>query len=415
MTTPRDGGHTQTRLGVPSAASEELTRRGFLRAGATVVAASTIAGAAKNAMAQDTPWEQTSDKKVRMGVVGGGFGMSFHWNQHPNCIVEAVSDLIPDRRERLMGKYECEKSYESLERLVLDPNIDAVAVFSGAPSHARHVIHCMEHGKHVISAVPACLTLEEAAQLKEVKERTGLTYMMAETSYYRPQTITARRLFRDGVFGELVYCEAEYYHSTIGEASAGLSNRFGRRTWRYGLPPMLYPTHSTAFLVGVSGERLVKVSCIGTKNRDRAWTDNVYNNPFVNGMGMFLTDQGHPFRCNVCWDIHGHGERAQWLGSKSAFYMPGSGGQPMSLKVEGKAASAPGDYWHMLPEAMRQDTGHGGSHPFLSNEFIMALVEDRAPAIDLYEALAYTVPGIIAHESSFRDGEQLPIPGFDPA
>jgi hypothetical protein len=51
----------------------------------------------------------------------------------------------------------------------------------------------------------------------------------------------------------------------------------------------------------------------------------------------------------------------------------------------------------------------------LTNEFVMALVEDREPAVNLYEALAFTVPGIVAHESSFRDGEQLVIPSFDPA
>ena len=45
----------------------------------------------------------------------------------------------------------------------------------------------------------------------------------------------------------------------------------------------------------------------------------------------------------------------------------------------------------------------------------MALVEERAPEVDLYEALAMTVPGLVAHESSFKDGEQLPIPSFDVA
>ena len=45
----------------------------------------------------------------------------------------------------------------------------------------------------------------------------------------------------------------------------------------------------------------------------------------------------------------------------------------------------------------------------------MSLVEEREPAVDLYEALAYTVPGIVAHQSSFKDGEQLRIPSFDRA
>ena len=391
-----------------------LSRRGFIKTTAAGASGIVLAGAPTDALAAGPPWQQTSENKIRIGIVGGGFGLSFHWHEHPNCIVEAVSDLIPERCARLQSKYGCEKTYESLEKLILDPAIDAVAVFTEAPNHARHVIDCMEHGKHVISAVPACCSLEEAAAMKEVKERTWLTYMMAETSHYRPETITARRLHHDGLFGELVYCEAEYYHPGIGWADNELSTRDGKRTWRWGLPPMFYPTHSTAFLVSVTRERLVKVSCIGTrKPDDPGFQDNAYNNPFVNGMAMFLTDKRHPFRCNVCWDIHGHGERAQWFGTRAAMYMPGSGGQPFALQLPDQALSALPGYWHTLPEKMRYDTGHGGSHPFLTNEFIMALVEERAPEVDLYEALAMTVPGLVAHASSFKDGEQLTIPSFD--
>ena len=43
----------------------------------------------------------------------------------------------------------------------------------------------------------------------------------------------------------------------------------------------------------------------------------------------------------------------------------------------------------------------------------MALVEDREPAIDLYESLAITVPGIVAHQSALKGGEQLAVPSFD--
>ena len=67
----------------------------------------------------------------------------------------------------------------------------------------------------------------------------------------------------------------------------------------------------------------------------------------------------------------------------------------------------------MLPEPMRLASGHGGSHVFISAEFINALLEDREPAIDLYESLAMTVPGIVAHESSLKNGEQMEVPQFD--
>jgi predicted dehydrogenase len=396
--------------------SKSLSRRDFVRSTMALAGSAAVLAQVAHAAEGEPAWTPSSDKKMRIGVVGGGFGRTFHWHEHPNCVVEAVSDLIPERRNVLMERYQCEKSYESLEKLILDPDIDAVAVFTPAPDHARHTIACMEHGKHVISACPACMTLEEAAQMKEVKERTGLKYMNAETSYYRWETIAARELVAKGGLGDLVYTEAEYYHPLIGRARHDLSFRDGQRTWRYGFPPMLYPTHSTAFLVGVTGERLTKVSCIGTGDADEpSLKDNAYDNPFDNGMAMFLTDKGNPFRCNVAWRIHADGERAQWFGTKGALYMAASGGRPYALDLPHETVREVPDYFHRLPEKMRYDTGHGRSHPFISHEFVMAIVEEREPAIDLYESLAFCVPGIVAHASSYKHGEQLAIPSFDPA
>ena len=393
--------------------STNFSRRGFLQAGLLLAGTSLAASAVTDVIGEIPAWQLASDKKIRIGVVGGGFGCSFHWHQHPNCVVHAVSDLIPERRDRLMQTFSCSKSYESLEKLILDPDIDAVAIFTGAPDHPRHTIACMEAGKHVISACPACMTIEDAAKLKEIKERTGLKYMTAETSYYRWETITARRVHAAGLFGELVYTEAEYYHPLNEAERNALWFRDGQRTWRYGFAPMLYPTHSTAFLVGVTGERLTKVSSIGWGDDDAALKDNVYNNPFFNETGMFLTNKNKPFRCNVGWKLNAHGERAQWFGTKSSLYMPGSGGQPYAMQLPDKQVAEMPDYFAMLPDSMRKDTGHGASHPFLTNEFIMALVEDREPATNLYEALAFCVPGIVAHESSKKSGEQLTIPQFD--
>ncbi len=388
-----------------------ITRRAFLQSSAATAAALATLHAAA---AQEPEWQQTSDRKIRIGVVGGGFGTAWHWHEHPNCQVYAVSDLIPERRDALMRKYSCAQSYESLEKLVLDPNVEAVALFTPPSDHARHVILCMEHGKHVISACPACMTHDEAAEMKAVKERTGLRYMSAETSWYRWETIAARELHQRGAFGEMVYCEAEHYQPNIGRASEGSSWRDGKRTWLYGFPPTLYPTHCTAFVTGVTGDWFASISCIGTADKtEPAMKDNDYNNPFMNAMCLLTTTGGMPFRCNIAWDIQAHGERAQWFGRNAALYMPGPAGQAFALRDEGRLSTPTPDYWPRVPAGMRYDSGHGNSHPFITHEFITALIEDREPTIDLYEALALCVPGIIAHESARKGGEHMTIPQFD--
>lgn len=372
----------------------------------------------------------TAPKPVHIGVVGGGFGSCFPWHKHPDCIVEAVADIRPEPRDYIAKLYNCKKVYNTLEELVQDKKVDAVAVFTEGPNHARHTIEAMKHGKHVISAVPACLGggIEEAEMLLDAVEKYGLTYMMAETSYYRQIAISARKLFKEGKFGEIFYSEAEYQHDGLEV----LYHHEGKRTWRYGVAPMHYPTHCTSLLISVTGERLTQVSCLGWGDGDPVLKDNVYENPFWNESALFKTDRGHAFRAYVWWKgAHRGTERAQWIGTKMSLYDETANGQkPMLVRggygielddagfQRGHQDIVPFDvpnWWNtdLLPESLRFDSGHGGSHNFLTHEFIDALTHGRQPAIDIYEALAYTVPGIIAHESALQGGKTLKIPQFD--
>lgn len=382
------------------------------------------------ALAERVYAANTAPRKIRIGIVGGRFGGTFHFHEHPDCIVEAVSDLIPERRKRLMKAYGCSKTYDSLEEMVQDKNIDAIGVFTDGPLHVDHVTKAMKHGKHVISAVPAAWgSIEQAEALRDVVEETGLSYMLAETSYYRQTTISARKFFQEGKFGDLYYCQAVYQHPGL----ESLYTVDGKRTWRYGMAPMHYPTHCTSMLTGVTGERLTEVTCHGWGNDAQCLKDNVYGNPFWNETAMFRTDRGHAFDCYVWWEgAHRGGERAEWVGSDMSFYGHHPNGLGPVIVRSGKQTEKDDGgfdranaglekyetprWWEtdMLPEPLRHDSGHEGSHTFLTHEFIDALVHDRRPAIDVYEALAYTVPGIVAHQSALKGGESMKIPQFTP-
>ena len=395
-----------------------MNRRGFLMTNAAGLSA---------VFADAAP----AEKKVRVGIAGGSFGTSFYFHEHPNCVVEAVTDLRPERRNRLMQVYRCAKSYESLEKMLLDRNIDAVLVATGAPDHLHHVTITMRAGKHVMSAVPAVMgSLEDCQRLIDVVKQTGLTYMMAETSYYHPSTISARKLYAEDAFGRIFSAEAEYHHPGVEE----LYFENGKRTWRHGLAPMHYPTHCTALLIGVTRERLTQVSCIGWGDDDPILKDNVYKNPFWNETALFRSDRGTAFRVHVYWrGAEGGCERGQLYGTKmSLFDAHPNGLGPMVVKeTQLKEQDGGGfvrrknviskfdqpEWWKtdMLPEPMRHASNHAGSHTFLTHEFVQSVAENRRPAIDVYEAVAYTAPGIVAHESALRGGELLKIPKFDPA
>ncbi|MEW4564445.1 Gfo/Idh/MocA family oxidoreductase [Bremerella sp. JC770] len=407
---------------INSQPDDSLTRRGFLHTTGGMAVAGSMALPLSVHAAEDAP------KKVRVGVVGGRFGLQFNFHQHPDCEVTGVAELRPERLAALSKRYQCETTYDSLESMLAEAkDIDAVAIFTEAPNHVKHSIAALNAGKHVICAVPAAVNLEECEQLIEAVKRTGLTFMMAETSYWQQTTISARKMFQAGDFGNLIYCESSYQHD-------GLEDLFmenGQKTWRYGYPPMLYPTHCTAHYVGVTGDRLTQVTCQGWGDDSKYLKDNAYDNPFWNASAMFRTESGLAFNMRVWWKgAHAGAERAEWVGDRASFYGHTANGQhPILIQhtarndkddagfVRGgktvKAYTVP-EWWRTepLPDSLRHGSGHEGSHTFITHEFIDSLVHNRRPAVDVYEAVAYTAPGIVAHQSALKGGELLQVPDF---
>src|SRR5262249_9631941 len=102
-------------------------------------------------------WKPVSDRKIRVGIVGYGFckfGGAFGFQDPPNVDVVAVSDQIPDRRDGLAKACRCKKTYDSLEELVKDDQIEAVFCATDPPHHVQHCIEVLKHGKHVGVTVP---------------------------------------------------------------------------------------------------------------------------------------------------------------------------------------------------------------------------------------------------------------------
>ena len=87
-------------------AQKSNSRRDFLKTGS-------IAALAMSLPLHPSFGRTSTNRKLRIGIVGGRFGCSFQFHEHPNCIVEAVSDLRPERRDKLMQTYKCSKSYPS--------------------------------------------------------------------------------------------------------------------------------------------------------------------------------------------------------------------------------------------------------------------------------------------------------------
>ncbi|KAJ3058656.1 hypothetical protein HK102_010376, partial [Quaeritorhiza haematococci] len=318
---------------------------------------------------------------------------------HPNVTVTAVSDLFPDRCAGLAKACRCDKTYPSLEELVKDDSIEAVFIATDAPSHARHAIEALKHGKPVASAVPAVFgSLDEAHALYDAVKASGLTYMMFETSAFHEDLHAIRQADRAGALGNLVYTEGEYYHHSVEQSPS-------YREWRVGLPPQWYPTHATAYYVAVTGGSFTEVTCKAVPSVMKKFQPgaNKYDNPFGTEIALLRTSEGGVARMGVSWDTFVPGSETGRIYGQRGF-MTG-------LSYQGEEKSLPDFARPALPPEVASG-GHGGSHGYLTDEFVSSILENRRPLVDVASALNMTVAGVVAHQSALRDGEALKIPQF---
>ena len=280
-----------------------------------------------------------------------------------------------------------------------DKDIEAIFVATDAPSHARHCMEVLNHGKHVASAVPAAFeNIEEGEKLFETVKRTGLKYMMFETSCFHDDLYAMRKIYQAGGLGRIVYAEGEYYHYGVEQIDS-------YKGWRIGLPPQFYPTHSNAYYIGVTDGSFTEVSCMGIPSILESFgkDKNHYKNPFGSEIALFRTSEGGMSRMAVSWDTPGdHGEKGRIRGERGTYYGKYEGLDEKNL---------PNTERPPLPPNVKPG-GHGGSHGCLTDEFITAILQDRKPLVDIGVALNMTIAGIVAHQSALRDGELLKIPQY---
>jgi predicted dehydrogenase len=346
-------------------------------------------------------WKPFSDRKVRVGIAGYGvckFGADFGFQNHPNVEVVAVTDLFPDRCAELAKMCGCSRTYPSIEEMVKDDAVEAVFVATDAPSHAKHVMEVLKHGKHVASAVPAVFgSLEDAEMLFEAVKSSGLKYMMFETSCFREDLYSMRRIYRAGGLGRVAYSEGEYFHYMPEPIDSF-------RGWRIGLPPQWYPTHSNAYYIGIHDGCYTEVSCLGMPSiiDHLKAENNEYKNSFGTEIALFRTSEGGTARMGVSWDTPGdEGERGRVRGERGSF----------NGKYEGLLKDLPDLKRPPLPPGVPAG-GHGGSHGYLMDEFVTSVIQDRNPLVNIAVALNMTVAGIVAHQSALKNGELMKIPRY---
>lgn len=388
-----------------------------------------------------------------LGIVGiGQFGSHFAelFAAHPEIDALYAVDAVPERIDAVEARgVTFDRRFDTYEDL-LASDVDAIAIFTQRWTHGENALAALRAGKHVYSAVPMAIHEDEIRQITEEVQRTGLVYMMGETSQYNAAVVLARRIHRSGAFGEVFYAEGDYVH----DMDLGFYDAYkysGGENWKAtaSYPPMLYPTHSIGGILGVLGERhAVSVSALGRPDTrgDGVFDKDVsmFDNDVSNAFALFGMDNGGAFRTNelrrVGYPSHKRESRFRFFGEESSFEEtvdvtywhdkkrvlevtdlisthatmglddPRLADVSPTLRDAFVAGAARAHNQSRLPQELQgMPNGHEGAHHFLVDDFARAVVDGKQPMVNAWQAARYTLPGVIAHQSMNQGGERLEI------
>ncbi len=194
---------------------------------------------------------------VKIGIVGigaiSGIYLENITKRFSELEIVGVCDLIRERAERAVEKYNIPKIYETMYELFADEEIQIVLNLTRPYEHFEVTKAALLAGKHVYSEKPLGASLEEGKALVALAEEKGLMIGGAPDTFMGAGIQTCRKLIDDGFIG-----------TPIGAAAFMICR--GHETWhpdpafyyQYGGGPMMdmgpyYITALVNLLGGVSG------------------------------------------------------------------------------------------------------------------------------------------------------------------
>lgn len=158
-----------------------------------------------------------SNTKLRWGILGAA-----RVNERllpaiveaSNAQLVAIASRRPGAAAQILAQYAPQqqdvRTYDHLESLLTDSEIDAVYLPLANHEHAEWALRAIEHGKHVLIEKPMALTLEDIEAIEAAAQRHNVTVMEGFMYRFHPQHARVKELLEQGLIGDIRSVRASY-------------------------------------------------------------------------------------------------------------------------------------------------------------------------------------------------------------
>lgn len=144
--------------------------------------------------------------RIRIGLIGYGYwGPNIARNLMESDLFDlaVISDSSESQQIRAAKKFPTPRIAQSVDDIINDKTIEAVAIVTPPESHFPLAKKCLEAGKHVLIEKPVTTKSSDALELIEIASTRNLAIMVDHTFVYSPPVEFIRNYIADGKMGKI--------------------------------------------------------------------------------------------------------------------------------------------------------------------------------------------------------------------
>ncbi len=145
---------------------------------------------------------------VEIGVVGLGYwgpNLARNFAAIPDCNVRWLCDGSPEQLQRAGRALPGASTAASIEELLADPALDAIALATPVPTHAELAARVARAGKHCFVEKPLATSAADAELAVAAAAEAGTVLMVGHLLEYHPAVCRLKELLDAGELGGLYY------------------------------------------------------------------------------------------------------------------------------------------------------------------------------------------------------------------
>ena len=151
---------------------------------------------------------------VRWGIIGAGDIARKHTaraiQEASNAELVAVTRRSLEGAQAFAKQFGVSKAYHRVERLVADPEIDAVYIATPVHLHAGQTIAAARAGKHVLVEKPMAMSTAECREMIRACEESEVQLAVCYYQRFNARHQEARKLIQQGAIGQVTMAQARF-------------------------------------------------------------------------------------------------------------------------------------------------------------------------------------------------------------